>query len=238
MIRIARLAPLAFSFAIALPAAAGDLSTIGNLSQDQFRRLSEDLGATFSYKGVTPATPLGLVGFDVGLEVSGTDVKHSDIFSRAGGGAPSTLYVPKLHVYKGLFARLDIGAFVGAVSSVNATAYGADLRYAIFDDTLTMPAVAVRVSGTKSTGGGQIDVSTIAGDLMVSKRLTIVTPYIGAGVVRVSSDAKAGGLADETFNKSRIFGGFNANFGLLNLAFEAEGMGGNTTLSAKAGWRF
>jgi hypothetical protein len=234
MIRFAHLAP--FAFALALPAWAGDLNAIGNLSQDQFRRLSEDLGATFSYKGVTPATPLGLAGFDVGLEVSATDVKHSDIFSLAGGGGPSTLYVPKLHVYKGLFAGIDIGAFVGAVSSVNAAAYGADLRYAILDDTLTLPAVAVRISGTKSSGGGQMDVSTVAGDLMVSKRLTIVTPYIGAGVVRVSSSA--GGLADETFNKSRIFGGFNANVGVLNLAFEAEGMGGNTTLSAKAGWRF
>jgi hypothetical protein len=234
MKRIASLATVAF--ALAIPAWAGELNTIGKLSQDQFHRLSEDLGATFSYKGVTPATPLGLVGFDVGLEVSGTDIKHSDLFSLAGGGTASTLYAPKLHVYKGLFAGLDIGAFVGAVASLNATAFGADVRYAILDDSLAMPAVAVRLSGTKSSGGGQIDVGTIGGDLMVSKRLTIVTPYIGAGVVRVSSSS--GGLADETFNKSRIFGGFNANFGVLNLAFEAEGMGGNTTLSAKAGWRF
>ena len=236
MNRFARLVPVVV--ALALPAWAGELDRVGDLSQEQFHRLSEDLGATLSYKGVTPATALGLAGFDVGLEISGTGIRHSSVFSQAGGGAPSTLYVPKLHIYKGLVAGLDVGAFVGAISSLNATTYGADLRYAILDDKLAAPAVALRLSGTKSSGGGQVDVSTVAGDLMVSKRLTIVTPYVGAGVVRVSSGAKAGTLSDESFSKSRIFGGFNANFGVLNLAFEAEGMGGNTTLSAKAGWRF
>lgn len=217
---------------------AGDLNAFRNLTQDQFHKLSQDLGATLSYKGVTPATPLGLVGFDLGLEVSATDVKYSDLFRLAGGGGQSTLYVPKLHIYKGVFAGFDIGAFVGGVSSVNATLFGADVRYAFVDDTLTTPAVALRLSGTKSTGGGDLDVTTYGADLMVSKKFALVTPYAGAGVVRVQSKAGGASLEREQFSQGRGFVGANVNFGVINLAVEAEKMSGISTLSAKAGWRF
>jgi hypothetical protein len=226
------------AMALALPANAGDLNQLGNLSQEQFRKLSEDLGAALSYKGVTPATPLGLAGFDLGIEVSATDLKNSDLFRLAGGDSPSTLYVPKVHLYKGLSAGFDIGAFVGGTSSFNATLFGADARFAFLDDTLTTPAVALRVSGTKSSGGGDLDVTTYGADLMVSKKFTILTPYAGAGVVRVQSKAGGTSLAREEFSQGRGFIGVNVNFGVINLAFEAEKMGGASTLSAKAGWRF
>jgi hypothetical protein len=224
--------------ALGLPAHAGDLNGFANLTQSQFHDLSKDLGAALSYKGVTPATPLGLVGFDLGLEVSATDLKNSDLFRLAGGGDESRLYVPKVHLYKGIFAGFDIGAFVGGVSSINATLFGADVRYAFLDDSLTTPAVAVRLSGTKSTGGGELDVTTYGIDLMVSKKFTIVTPYAGAGAVRVQSKAGGSSLEREQFTQGRGFLGVNVNFGVINLAFEAEKMSGNSTLSAKAGWRF
>ena len=56
--------------ALSLPAAA-DLTNLNALTQDQFRKLSEDLGAAFSYKGVTPATSLGPWGFDIALAADG-----------------------------------------------------------------------------------------------------------------------------------------------------------------------
>jgi hypothetical protein len=66
----------------------------------------------------------------------------------------------------------------------------------------------------------------------------LLTPYAGGGAVRVMSDASGSGLAKERFNKGRYFGGVNVNLLAINLAFEAEKMGGNTSLSAKIGWRF
>ena len=226
------------AMAFALSANAGNLNGFSNLTQDEFRKLSQDLGAALSYKGVTPATPLGVIGFDLGFEVSATDVEHPDLFRLAGGGDKSTIYVPKVHLYKGIFAGVDIGAFVGGVSSVNATLFGLDARYAFLDDSLTTPAVAIRLSGTKSTGGGDLDVGTYGVDLMISKKFTIVTPYAGAGVVYVKSKPGGSSLERETFNQGRGFVGVNVNFGVINLAFEAEKMGSNNTLSAKAGWRF
>ena len=224
--------------AAALPASAGELRNLGSLGQDLFRLLSLDLGAALSYKGVTPATSLGPWGFDIGIELSATDVKHGDLFEAAGAGSTDTLFVPKLHINKGLMAGLDLGGFVAAAPDIDATLWGMDLRYAFVQDTLTTPAVAARISGTRTTDIGGLKVNTYGADLMVSKRLTLVTPYVGAGIVRVESKVSAAGLSDETFNEGRFFGGVNVNFAVINLAFEAERLGDNTTLSAKLGWRF
>jgi len=234
---IKRLLPLVLAASV-WSAHAADFSGIGTLTQDEFLRLSRDLGAALSYKGVTPATPLGALGFDVGIEVTDTKMESSDAFSRAGAGGHSHLVIPKLHVYKGLLAGFDIGAFIGGASQVGASVFGADLRYALLDDGIATPAVALRVSGTKAAGLGDLSVSTIGFDAMVSKKFTLFTPYLGAGSVRVQSRAGNTGLDEVTFNKGRVFGGLNVNLIGANLALEAEKMGGNTSLSAKLGLRF
>jgi hypothetical protein len=234
---IRRIVALAFA-ASALASHAADFGSVGSLSQDEFAGLARDLGAAMSYKGVTPATPLGPLGLDVGVEVTNTRVENSSAFQRAGGSSHSDLMIPKLHVYKGLFGGLDIGAFAAGVPQLGASLFGADLRYAIVDDGLATPAVALRVSGTKAGGLGDVSLATAALDVMASKKFTLLTPYAGAGVVRVMARAKGTSLAEERFNKGRVFGGLNLNLVGVNLAFEAEKMGGNTSLSAKVGVRF
>ena len=232
-----RIVALALAAGVA-PAYAADFNSIGALSQDEFRQIAQDMGAAISYKGVTPATSLGLSGFDIGLEVTDTRIENPGAFDRAGAGSPSHLVIPKLHVYKGLFGGLDLGAFVGGASDVNGSVFGADLRYALLQDTLSTPAVGVRISGTKAGGLGDFGISTAALDVMISKKFAVFTPYAGAGSVRVQANARGTGLAEERFNRSRAFGGLNVNLVALNLAFEVEKMGSNTSLSAKAGWRF
>ncbi|MEP7155898.1 MAG: hypothetical protein ABI905_08995 [Betaproteobacteria bacterium] len=217
---------------------AGDLGSIGTLTQAQFLRLSTDLGAAASYKGVTPATPLGTLGIDVGLELTQTQLETASAFRQAGAGNLDDVYTTKLHVTKGLPFGFDIGAFIGRLSDLDGTLIGGEMRYAVLDDGLATPAVGVRLSGTKLTSVSNLSLSTVALDAMVSKKLAFVTPYIGGGVVRTQSSASTGLLREEKFNKSRVFVGVNANFLLLNIAVEAEKMSDNTSLSAKAGFRF
>lgn len=238
MRRLARSALAGACATLACHAVAGDFTGLGALSQGQFHDLSRDLGAAFAYKGVTPATTLGTLGFDVGVELTQTRMEHSSLFALAGAGGQSQLLVPKLHVHKGLPFGLDVGAFVGAVTDVDATLFGAELRYALVEDGLATPAVGLRLSGTKTSGLGPLEVTTAAADVTVSKRFTLLTPYAGGGIVRVESTAGGAGLARERFSRSRYFGGLNVNLVALNLAFEAEKMGENLSLSAKVGWRF
>ena len=230
------LAPLAL--AASLPCAAADFGDIANLAQDEFRAMSRDVGAAFAYKGVTPATALGPLGFDIGIEVTATRMEHSSLFARAGAGSQSELVIPKIHLHKGLFGGLDVGAFVAGVPDFDGRLYGADIRYTFIDDSLTTPALGFRVSFTQSDGLGAFDVGTAAVDLMLSKRFTALTPYVGAGMVRIRSSADGTGLAEERIDQSRVFGGLNVNLLAVNLAFEAEKMGDNVSLSAKLGWRF
>ncbi|HSW84450.1 MAG TPA: hypothetical protein VLH12_13290 [Usitatibacter sp.] len=222
---------------ITLPSYAGDFTNLGALSQPEFRLVSEDLGAAFSYKGVTPAKRLGPIGFDVGIEVTQTHFENSSLFAKAGAGDLGDVLVPKFHVNAGLVGGVDIGAFIGGSSDLDATVFGMDLRYAILEDTLTTPAVALRLSGTR-TNGMAVQVGTVAADLMVSKTLTMLTPYGGVGIARVRSKASSGLLSDETFNKGRFFAGVNLNMAFANFAIEAEKMGDNASYSAKIGLRF
>src|SRR5687768_17495228 len=48
--------------------------------QGDFRVLSEDLGAALSYKPIAPGEPLGLLGIDIGLELSATELEGSKVY--------------------------------------------------------------------------------------------------------------------------------------------------------------
>ena len=234
--RIAGTALLAL--AAAVPAHAADFHDIGGLLQGEFRDLSRDLGAAFSYKGVTPATPLGTLGFDVGLELTETRMEHSRLFALSGAGDTSRVLIPKVHAHKGLPLGFDVSAFVGGATDIDARLFGAGVRWTLADDGWVFPALGIRGSATRATGTGDLKISTAAVDLMVSKKFTAVTPYAGAGMVRTQASVSNSLLREERISESRVFAGVNVNLLAANLAFEAEKMGDNLSLSAKLGWRF
>jgi hypothetical protein len=234
---VRRLAPMVLA-AATLPSHASDFPNIGSLLQDEFRDLSRDVGAAVAYKGVAPGTALGILGFDLGLELTQTKMERSSLFARAGAGEQSELLVPKVHLHKGLFAGFDVGVLFAGAPDVNAKLVGADVRYTFVDDGVARPAVGVRLSGSRATGMGSFKVSTGAVDLLVSKKLTLVTPYAGAGVVRIASEASGTSLHSERIDQGRVFGGVNVNLVAVNMAVEVEKLGDNTSISAKIGWRF
>jgi hypothetical protein len=171
-----------FLFAVAgATAFAGDLDRIGQLTQSEFHRLSEDLGAVAAYKEVAPAAPLGVAGFDVGLELTASKLQHKGVYELAGGSNANTVYLPKLRVQKGLPWGVDIGAFVSKIGGSNISLVGLEARYALLDDTLAAPAIGLRVSGTRDLGAGKLDISTVAFDAVISKKLTFVTPFAASG---------------------------------------------------------
>ena len=92
--------------AVSVPVAAKDIN-IQPLNQGDFRALSEDLGAALSYKPLTPTTPLGLTGFDVGIAVTGTKLENRTAFANAGADI-SNAAVPSLRVNKGQIGRAHV----------------------------------------------------------------------------------------------------------------------------------
>jgi hypothetical protein len=225
--------------AIALPAAAAeDIDQIQTLSQQQFRLFSEDLTAALSWKGLTPTTPLGVTGFDIGFAVTATKLENRGVFQQASGGDfPSTLPVPSLRLHKGLPFGIDVGLMAAAVPGSNIRLWGGELRYA-FTSGLVVPSIGVRGSFTRLSGVDQLDFSTRALDISISKGFAGFTPYGGVGRVWADSDPKVGGLSKEEVARNKGFVGINANLGITNFAFEVDRTGDATTYGAKLGLRF
>lgn len=232
---------LALAAALVQPAVAGDLSNLGALSAAEFRTVSEDLGAALSYKPVAPTETQGITGFDIGFEVTGTDIGKSAAALRKAGASDSpmdTLLVSKLHVHKGLPMGFDVAAFMGNVSAINVNLVGAEVRYAILGGGIATPAVGVRGAYTHMNGANQLALHTRSLDISVSKGFAMLTPYAGVGQVWVDSSPEAGTLAKESFTQGKVFAGVNVNMGLLNLAFEADRTGNTSTWGAKVGVRW
>lgn len=211
-----------------------NLSLLGSVQSD-FKVFSEDLGSALSYKPLTPAEPLGITGFDLGLEVTSTKMRNLD---KATGSSLTSLIVPKLHAFKGLPLGIDIGAFYSAVPTTNIKLIGGELRYAILEGSVATPAVGVRASMTKLSGVDQLAFSTKGLDVSISKGFAMFTPYAGVGSVWVDSSPNIAGLAKETFRQNKYFVGGNLNLGLTNLAIEYDKTGSTQSYGAKMGFRF
>jgi hypothetical protein len=221
--------------------AANDLNNLQALAQSEFRALSEDLGSALSYKPLTPAEPLGITGFDMGFEVTSTKMdKSAQAWNKAtGGSSVSTIYVPKLHIAKGLPLNIDVAAFYSAIPTTNIKLVGAELRYAVLPGGIATPAVAIRGSYTKLSGVDQLAFNTKGLDVSISKGFAMFTPYAGVGQVWVSSTASAStGLGAESFTQSKVFAGLNVNLGVTNIALEGDKTGGTASYGLKLGFRF
>ena len=224
-------------------AAASADSTIDQLQnaiQSEFRLLSEDLGAALSYKPLSPAEPLGITGFDIGVTATATSLEHVTVLEKVtSASAPSTVVIPRIQLVKGLPFNIDIGASYAAVPGSNIRLIGVEAKYAILAGSAATPALAIRGSYTRLSGVDQLDFDTKGADVSLSKGFAVATPYIGAGVVWVTSTPKnIPSLTKETFRENKFFGGVNLNFGLFNMAFEADKTGDATSYGAKVGLRF
>jgi hypothetical protein len=225
----------------AQPVWAANIDNIGGLTQSEFKLLSEDMGSALSYKPVTPAEPLGILGFDLGLEATETKLQNPALWTTATSGAftSSSVIVPKIHMFIGLPFKFDVGAFYSAVPSSNIKLYGGELRYAILEGGTASPAVAIRGSLTKMTGVDQLSFETKGLDVSISKGFAIFTPYAGIGEVWSDSTPNGiPGLTKESFSQNKFFVGGNLKFLFMNVAAEYDKTGSDQSYSVKLGVRF
>ena len=231
---------LALLTGAAVAFADSTIDQLQNAAQAEFRLLSEDLGAALSYKPLSPAEPLGITGFDIGISATATSLENVAVLEKVtSSSAPATVVVPRIQAVKGLPLNFDIGASYSAVPGSNIRLIGVEVKYAILAGSVATPALAIRGSYTRLSGVEQLNFNTKGIDISVSKGFTVVTPYVGLGAVWVTSTPNnIPGLTEEKFRESKIFGGVNLNFGLFNMAFEADKTGDATSYGAKVGLRF
>jgi hypothetical protein len=220
-------------------ARAADINRLQNLgSQSAFRGLTEDLGAALSYKSLSPATPLGITGFDIGVDASATRMK-SDAFKVATGSSNATLPLARLRAQKGLPFGFDVGLSYAAAPGTNVRLWGGEARYAIAEGGLIAPAIALRGSFSRLDGVSQLDFNTRAVDLSISKGFLGVTPYGGVGHVWATGKPNGiAGLSQQSVGLNKSFVGVNFGLGLFATGVEYDRTGSADTLSVKLALRW
>ncbi|MGH8461702.1 MAG: hypothetical protein ACRESS_08860 [Stenotrophobium sp.] len=237
---------LAAALAVSAPAFAGSANL--NLScasvpqgcaafQGDFDNITEDLTAGLHYRALGPAAATGITGIGVGAYGSYTPTQHETSWKNLTGSNVSAVGTAGLVVHKGLPFNFDIGATYSAIPGTSARLWGAELRYAVLPGGIAEPALAVRVAYNATSGIDQFKYSATSADVSLSKGFAIITPYIGAGIVRGNADPDAStGLHSHTVNKGRVFAGFRFSLLMLELTPEYERTGNNDTYSLRVGF--
>lgn len=197
-----------------------DLQT--GMLQSQFKDMSKELGLLISYAPLSPAEPLGILGFDAGVEITAAKIDSSN-WDKAISNPPDYIMLPKLHIQKGLPLGIDVGLEYATVPNSNISLYGAELKWAVLRGTMVSPAVAIRGSYTALTGVNELEASTKGLDVSISKGILFITPYAGVGQVWIDTKEKAGlGLDDVSTIATKIFLGAKVKLLLVNLVFQAD----------------
>jgi len=205
--------------------AAGNDIVISPMSQGDFDTLIDEMGTAIAYNPISPAEPLGTLGFEVGMAVSTVKIDKS-VWSQAvsDGSAPSTLPVPRLLARKGLPFGFDIGYSRIGVPGSNIAVNGLEVRKAILEGSTVTPAVAVLVHGSKLTGVSDLDLSTYGVDVGISKGFAMLTPYAGAGQVWIKGSQNVGfSLNDRKTSVTRSYAGIRIGFlPFMNLVAQVD----------------
>ena len=193
--------------------------------QAEFNAVVTEAGRLTAYRSMMPAEPGGWTGFDIGIAISGVEVEES--LWQQFNVDEDALAVPRLIARKGLPFNLDVGAFYAEVNDYDLSLYGVELQWAILDGTAATPALALRGSYTELDAAGEVEVTTTAADLVVSKGLAMLTPYAGIGIVNFDGEYTGAfplGLEDFDDDETRIFAGLQFAIALLNFSAEYEQM--------------
>ena len=66
--------------AFCVPARAADIILETTLVQSEFENLSKELGFAISYVPLAPAAPLGILGFNIGIEGTFLDIDQDSLY--------------------------------------------------------------------------------------------------------------------------------------------------------------
>mgnify|MGYP001596566520 FL=1 len=193
--------------------------------QQNFKDLSKEIGFGLSYFPMAPAEPLGILGFDIGVEVTALDINEDKPYWKQMGDFPGMLPIPRLHLQKGLPFGIDVGAIYSSIPSTNISLWGGEVKWAFLKGSIATPAVALRGTYTKLNGVNNLDLNTMGYDISISKGFTILTPYAGVGQVKIDSDPKnipLNPLTKESITETKYFAGLRVSLGLINMVAEAD----------------
>lgn len=183
---------------------------------DLFDGLALDVAQAIAPNILTPAETLGWSGFFMGLEATLTTIDSDALWWRCGiennrgghggngecdswdGHVDGVLFVPGLHVRKGLPYSFELGLQVQYVANSEMVGIGGEIRWSPFEGFRSgwmgyLPDISFRFSGTYLMGSNELALGLMGGDVSISYPFTIsgqwtLTPYFGYQFFFVGAD--------------------------------------------------
>lgn len=226
-LRAARLA-LAFTAAVAAAAPAAAWEVDRTAPREDFEAFHRRFaGAAYPYPR-HGAAPLGITGFRIYVEASADRELEDEPFAATtiDGDLPlDTLSIARVGVRKGLPGGVDLGASWGRAVDGDVELISGELSWAILDGGAVSPALALRLTGTRTVGDSAYDLDLYGAELELSKGFAILTPYAGAGYYHGEGTLDRGALGPSfTTDDGRgfLYAGVTLNLLLPKITFEVE----------------
>ncbi|HSJ13485.1 MAG TPA: hypothetical protein VK939_03665 [Longimicrobiales bacterium] len=159
-----------------------------SLTQEAWRQFVSEVGLVAYFRPLASARPLGARRIELALLSSATriddaDAAWNDTFSHPDSThwlfEGDALMVPGLMLRVGATDRMDVGAYFTKNPKSNYGIAGAQVQYALLNDTTRGVAAAGRVSYARLFGPDDLTASVYGLDLVVSKDISVFAPYVG-----------------------------------------------------------
>lgn len=168
--------------------------------------------------------PLGLVGFDVWAEAGGEQGKGDEVDPALDGSLQGGLLgVYRVGARKGLPGGVDLGLSFGKVIDSDIKLVSGEVSWAILEGGVATPALGIRLTGNRTTGGSDYRLEQYGAEVAVSKGFAVLTPYAGAGFAWGRSTFRRPG-DDFTVDSTRgfLYGGVIVNLLVPKITLEVE----------------
>jgi hypothetical protein len=209
----------------ALPALAADVRP--DATEADFREFNRRFSMASYYYPRHGASPLGLIGFDVYADAAvDSGFGDEDAVARTLDDdlTGDMLAVVRVGARKGLPAGINIGVAYGRALETDVDLLSADLQWAIIEGGVLAPALSLRLTGTRAMGSDVYDLDQYGAELLLSKGFTVLTPYVGAGIVRSegSLESSLGRTFEDSQTRGIVYGGVTLNLLLPKITVEVE----------------
>jgi len=200
-----------------------------SLTQDQWHSFTEQAGAILSFKSLASAKTLGKMNFLIAIDKASTPIDQHDLawintFTHPDEDCPlgDAIIVPTIRASMGVSDNMDVGGYWTMAPDANYGMVGGEFKYAFLHESEKFATAAVRASVSTLTGVPDFNFSIYSIDLMASKKISILTPYIGfkeSLAVGTETTSKVD-LDTESLSITQGYAGVVYSIWILNLAAE------------------
>ena len=200
-----------------------------SLTQEQWKRFTRQAGEIVTFKTMSSARTIGRNHFSISLDYSSTPIDQHDLawintFVHPDADCPlgDEIIMPTLRGKYGINDRVEAGLLWTMAPDANYGLVGAEFKYNFLDEQKNFPAAAVRGSFVSLTGVDDFNVNLGSIDLLASKKVKWVTPYIGVKETFVNAEETTDKVAldNENLFLTQGFIGISYSIWYINMAVE------------------